>query len=154
MWQSEGSLDWTNTNFGTCTCLGPSRWLIDALKANTSENTYYNPFFPNAKDFAERIEKNEWFFREELFALDPVTLQQLEKGLINNDVELLNQIRTKYELGENFDFSCIDIPNFLETMQITHDFDFANPPQPQTTQSAINHTQVKYVNGKLEFELV
>ena len=130
--------------------------LIDALKANTSENTYYNPFFPNAKDFAEKIEKNEWFFREELFALDPVTLQQLEKGLINNDVELLNQIRTKYELGENFDFSCIDIPNFLETMKITHEFDFSNPAKNQTPTSLnVDHIKVSAIDeNNFDFEMV
>ena len=129
--------------------------LRETFKANEPNNPVYNPNFPHLKDFAEN-KLNSIFPNNELsvFAINSSTLMNLEEALKTNNTQALNDIREEYSLPSDFNFARIDIPNFLETMQKTHDFDFTNPPQPQTTQSAINHTQVKDVNGKLEFELV
>ena len=132
--------------------------LIEAMKTNVPENDCYNPYFPYVKDCAIKMElqlndKSNPVLND-LMIISPKNLFKLENALIENNSQALNEIREEYNLPEDFDFSCIDIPYFLDTMKATHDFDFANPPQPQTTQSAINHTQVKDVNGKLEFELV
>ena len=81
-------------------------------------------------------------------------LMSLENALLTNNNTALHLIAKKLNLPEDFDFACIDIPFFLETMKATHEFDFANPnPIPIETPTR-EHVELKEVNGELEFGLV
>ncbi len=129
--------------------------LQEALKANQPNNPVYNPNFTRMKDFAENG-LNEKFPSNELgvFAMSPSNLMNLENALKTNNISLLNDIKKNYNLPEDFDFARIDVPNFLETMQATHEFDFANPNPAPINQSEREHVEIKENNGELEFGLV
>ena len=115
-----------------------------------------NPLLRIGKDISHYIKTHDGFFENNIFAMHPNDILMLEEGLINNNSLLLNQIKTKYKLNENFDFSCIDIPNFLETMKITHEFDFSNPTSSQApTSSNVDHIKVSAIDEKnFDFEMV
>ena len=127
--------------------------LKKALKANIPENPCYNPHFPNIRNFARTLE-NTQVLEKQYFSMPPMILFKLEQGLLNNNEDALNFVRQEYNLGENFDFSCIDIPNFLETMKITHEFDFANPKNCQIPTSSVDHIKVDRNIHGTEFEFV
>ena len=114
-----------------------------------------NPLLRIGKDISHYIKTHDGFFENNIFAMHPNDILMLEEGLINNNSLLLNQIRTKYKLSENFDFSCIDIPNFLETMKLTHEFDFSNPKSSQApTSSNVDHIKVSANDNNFDFEMV
>ncbi len=129
--------------------------LRETFKANQPENQVYNPNFTHLKDFAEN-KLNSIFPNNELcvFAMNSSTLMNLEEALKTNNTQALNEIKEEYNLPKDFDFARIDIPNFLETMQITHEFDFANPNPAPINHSEREHVEVKENNGELEFGLV
>ena len=130
--------------------------VIEALKANTPENPCYNQFFPDANEKAKKMERHPYFFDNKVFAMKPDCLLLLEEGLLNNNPNQLQLVREKCKLSENFDFSCIDIPNFLETMKLTHEFDFANPTSSQApTSSNVDHIKVSAIDeNNFDFEMV
>ena len=88
--------------------------------------------------------------------MDPKTLSTLEKALISNDNKVLKNIAMQYGFGKNFDFNCIDIPNFLETMQLSHTFDYKNPtPKALDTRDQSEHASLSISpNGDYDFGLV
>ena len=129
---------------------------IETLKAHVPKNACYNPLFPYlsgiAQDFEEDFESMIFY---DTFSMHPKYLLLLEEGLINNDKKTLDRVRVKYDLGENFDFSCIDIPNFLETMKLTHEYDFSNPKNSQApTSSNVDHIKVSAKDNNFDFEMV
>ena len=127
--------------------------LNETVRANIPENPCYNPHFPNTRNFAYTLE-NSKCLRENYFSMPPMMLLTLEQGLLNNNEDSLNLVRDEYNLGKHFDFSCIDISNFLETMKITHEFDYPNPTNTQTSTSSIDHIKVDRNIHGTEFEFV
>ena len=132
---------------------------LKMLDSNVPGNPNYNPLFPNARAFARKtiidFYDNQNTLRENVFAMDPKTLSTLEKALISNDNKVLKNIAMQYGFGKNFDFNCIDIPNFLETMKITHEFDFGNPTSSQApTSSNVDHIKVSANDNNFDFEMV
>ncbi len=123
---------------------------------NKSCDNDINPILKNGKNISHYIKTHDGFFENNIFAMHPNDILMLEEGLLNNNSVLLNQIRTKYELGKDFDFSCIDIPNFLQTMKITHEFDFGNPTNNQApTSSNVDHIKVSAIDeNTFDFEMV
>ncbi len=132
--------------------------LLEAMKTNIPENECYNPYFPHAKECALKIESQlnnrSSPVLNDLLLISPKNILKLENALIENDSTSLDEIKEEYNLPEDFDFACIDIPNFLETMQATHEFDFANPNPAPINHSEREHMEVKENNGELEFGLV
>ncbi len=130
---------------------------IETLKAHAPKNAFYNPLFPYIRGIAQDFEEDfESMICCDTFSMHPKYLLLLEEGLINNDKKTLDRVRVKYDLGEKFDFSCIDIPNFLETMRLTHEFDFANPTNNQApTSSTVDHIKVSTIDeNNFDFEMV
>ena len=133
---------------------------LKMLDSNVPENPNYNPLFPNARAFARKtiadFYDNKNTLRENVFAMDPKTLSTLEKALISNDNKVLKNIAMQYGFGKNFDFNCIDIPNFLETMQLSHTFDYKNPtPKALDTRDQSEHASLSISpNGDYDFGLV
>ena len=113
----------------------------------------------HAKKFAEKMENKlntNNTITEGTFAMGSNMLMSLENALLSDNKVALHAIAKEFNLPEDFDFSCIDIPYFLETMKATHEFDFAHPENAKFMQGPPReHLSVcKNDDGKLAFGLV
>ncbi len=133
---------------------------LKMLNSNVPESPNYNPLFPNARAFARKtiadFYENKNLLVGKVFAMNPKTLATLEKALISNDDGVLKSIAMQHGLGKDFDFSCIDVPNFLETMHLSHTFDYKDPtPKANTSQNTSDHASLNISqNGDYDYELV
>ena len=128
---------------------------LQAFKNGSPENELYNTYLPNTSKFLHDETLKLENGLSELFALAPSKLLKLEKALTLNEQSGLNEIKDEFDLPADFDFACIDIPNFLETMQQTHKFDFSNPNPAQLNQTQTReHIEVNETDGELGFGLV
>lgn len=132
--------------------------LIEAMKTNTPENDCYNPNFPHAKDCALKMEsqlndKSNPILNNAIL-ISPNNLFKLENALIENNTTSLDEIKEEYNLPGDFEFSCIDIPFFLETMKATHEFDFSNPNPTPIKPPTREYIKACDVDGNLEYEMV
>ena len=130
---------------------------LETIK-NSSDLGSHNLRKPLVQKFAEKKDKElnkSDICDDETFAMGSNTLMSLENALLTNNQVALHLIAKKLNLPEDFDFACIDVPNFLETMKATHEFDFANPNPAQLNQTQTReHIEVSEINGELEFGLV
>ncbi len=132
--------------------------LLESMKTNTPENDCYNPNFPHAKDCAIKLEsqlndKSNTVLNNAIL-ISPNNLLKLENALLENNSTSLDEIKEEYNLPEDFDFSCIDIPFFLETMKATREFDFSNPNPTPTETPSREYIKARDVDGNLEYEMV
>ncbi len=129
---------------------------IETMKHATDLGSH-NLRKPLVQKFAEKKEKElnkSDICDDGTFAMGSNTLMSLENALLTNNQVALHLIAKKLNLPDDFDFNCIDVPYFLETMKATHEFVFANPnPTPIETPTR-EHVELKEVNGELEFGLV
>lgn len=130
---------------------------LETMK-NSSDLGDYCSRTPLVKKFAEKKEKElnkSDICDDGTFAMGSNTLMSLENALLTNNQVALHAIAKKLNLPEDFDFACIDIPYFLDTMKATHEFDFANPTHAQISQTPDReHIEVNENKGSIEFGLV
>ena len=132
--------------------------LIEAMKTNVPENDCYNPYFPYSKDCAIKMElqlndKSNPILNNAIL-ISPNNLFKLENALLENNTTSLDEIKEEYNLPGDFEFSCIDIPFFLETMKATREFDFSNPNPTPIKPPTREYIKACDVDGNLEYEMV